>query len=44
MLAFLQLLEEKYGGVSGYLKQYVHLSEEDIHIVQRNITVPHVPP
>lgn len=37
MLAFLSLLEEKYGGVQGYLKGIVQLSDEDISIIRSNI-------
>lgn len=37
MTAFLQLLQEKYGGVDSYLQTYVGLSEDDIVIIRRNI-------
>ncbi|KAK7695400.1 hypothetical protein QCA50_000036 [Cerrena zonata] len=44
MLAFLKVIEEKYGGVVEYLKKYVHLSEEDIHTIRRNVCLPQAPP
>lgn len=40
MLAFLLLLEEKYGGVERYLKDVVRLTDEDILIVRSNILTP----
>lgn len=40
MLAFLKLLEQKYDGVEGYLRQYVQLSDEDISQIRRNILAP----
>lgn len=40
MLAFLQLLRERYGGAEEYLKRYVHLTEDDINIIRRNLLVP----
>lgn len=39
MIAFLRLLEEKYGGVDGYLKKYVGFGDEDITTIRRNILV-----
>ncbi|KAJ3776711.1 protein-tyrosine phosphatase-like protein [Lentinula raphanica] len=36
MLAFLELLDTKYGGVEEYIKKYTHLSESDIHIIRNN--------
>jgi len=39
MLAFLTLLRDQYGGVEEYLKQYVHLSSDDIDLVRRNLLV-----
>jgi len=39
MLAFLLLLEEKYGGVEEYLRSVVRLTDEDISIVRSNILV-----
>lgn len=44
MLAFLNVIEQKYGGVTEYLKKYIHLSEEDIHTIRCNITLPRTPP
>jgi len=40
MLAFLNLLQEKYGGVKQYLKTHTQLSDEDIAIIQQNILSP----
>ncbi|THH29670.1 hypothetical protein EUX98_g4526 [Antrodiella citrinella] len=40
MLAFLQLVQEKYGGAEGYLKQHAQLTDEDITTIRRNILVP----
>ncbi|KAI0700583.1 protein-tyrosine phosphatase-like protein [Cytidiella melzeri] len=40
MIAFLRLIDEKYGGVEAYLKAYAHLSDEDISTVRRNILAP----
>ncbi|KAJ8507374.1 hypothetical protein ONZ45_g10244 [Pleurotus djamor] len=40
MISFLEVLDDKYGGVEQYLKQYVQLTEEDIHQVRENILVP----
>lgn len=40
MLAFLSLLEEKYGGVEGYLKGVVQLTDEDISAIRSNILTP----
>ena len=45
MLAFLDLLETKYGGVEEYAKQYAHLSETDISTIRANLLVasdPHL--
>jgi protein tyrosine/serine phosphatase len=39
MLAFLSLLEEKYNGVTDYLKHYLGLSEADIDIIKKNLVV-----
>jgi hypothetical protein len=39
MMAFLPLMQEKYGGVEAYCKQYLGLSDEDIHRIQTNILV-----
>lgn len=40
MLAFLALIDDKYGGVEGYLKEYVHLGEQDLETMRRNMLVP----
>ena len=40
MRAFLRLVDEKYGGVEGYLKSYVELSDEDIDAIRRNLLIP----
>jgi len=40
MLAFLQLLQEKYGGVEEYLKRHAQLTDEDIATIRRNLLVP----
>jgi len=40
MLAFLSLLEEKYGGVEGYLKGVVRLTDKDVLTVRSNILTP----
>jgi len=37
MTAFLQVLQEKYGGARTYCKKVVGLSEGDIDIIQRNL-------
>lgn len=39
MIAFLGLLKDKYGGVEEYLKQYTHLSEDDITTIRNNMLV-----
>ncbi|KAF9021518.1 hypothetical protein BDZ89DRAFT_1137968 [Hymenopellis radicata] len=36
MLAFLEYLDKHYGGAEGYAKQYLGLSDEDIHIIRNN--------
>ena len=40
MLAFLSLLDEKYGGVEGYLKSVTQLTDEDISTIRSNILSP----
>lgn len=40
MVAFLKLIDEKYGGVEGYLKQYVQLTDNDIATIRHNILAP----
>jgi hypothetical protein len=37
MAFFLQMLEERYGGVNGYLMDYVGLSEADLAIIRHTI-------
>ncbi|KAL0580709.1 hypothetical protein V5O48_001267 [Marasmius crinis-equi] len=37
MTAFLALLQDKYGGVEQYLKDFLHLSDDDIHLIQSNL-------
>jgi len=39
MTAFLELLQNKYGGAEEYVKHYAKLSDEDIAIVKRNLVV-----
>lgn len=39
MIAFLQLLEDKYGGVEEYLRKYVDLTNDDISSIRRNLLV-----
>ena len=40
MVAFLKLIDAQYGGVEGYLKQYVELSDGDIAVIRKNILAP----
>ncbi|PPQ70449.1 hypothetical protein CVT26_013943 [Gymnopilus dilepis] len=40
MMAFLNHLEEKYGGAVEYLKHYVGFSEEEISRIKNNLLVP----
>lgn len=37
MLAFLNLLRQKYGGPEGYAAQFCGLSSEDIQTIRRNL-------
>ncbi|KAJ3894185.1 hypothetical protein GG344DRAFT_63171 [Lentinula edodes] len=39
MLAFLDLLDTKYGGVEEYIRNYTHLSESDIAVIRNNMLV-----
>lgn len=39
MLAFLRLLENKYGGVEQYLRTYVQLTNDDITTIRSNLLV-----
>ncbi|KAJ4479210.1 protein-tyrosine phosphatase-like protein [Lentinula aciculospora] len=40
MLAFLDLLDTKYGGVEEYLKNFTHLSESDIAMIRNGLLIP----
>ncbi|KAK7054142.1 protein-tyrosine phosphatase-like protein [Favolaschia claudopus] len=40
MTAFLDLMDEKYSGVEGYVKQFAGLSDEDISTIRQNLLVP----
>jgi hypothetical protein len=40
MIAFFDLLEEKYGGVETYVKTYTGLTDEDLRIIRSNLVVP----
>ncbi|KAF7290925.1 TYR-PHOSPHATASE-2 domain-containing protein [Mycena chlorophos] len=40
MIAFLEMLDSKYGGVEEYVKRVVGLTDEDIVIIRRNLLVP----
>ncbi|KAJ3547825.1 hypothetical protein NM688_g5363 [Phlebia brevispora] len=40
MHAFLNLLDEKYGGVEEYLRRYVGLTDEDIAQIRQNLLIP----
>lgn len=44
MLAFLSLLNEKYGGAEGYLKGVAQLTDEDISTIRSNILSPRLGP
>jgi hypothetical protein len=37
MLQTLQMMQQKYGGVAGYIKAYCGLGDEDINAIQRNL-------
>jgi len=39
MMAFLQLLRDKYGGAANYIQQYVGLSEGDVQKIRRNLII-----
>jgi hypothetical protein len=39
MTAFLELLQNKYGGAEEYVKRYAKLTNEDVAIVKRNLVV-----
>lgn len=37
MIAFLALLQDRYGGVEEYVKTFCHLSSDDIDIIRKNL-------
>lgn len=37
MLAFLDLLRQKYGGAEGYVKDYCKMTDDDMEIIRRNL-------
>jgi hypothetical protein len=39
MMAFLSLLQNSYGGVESYIKQFLGLSDEDIRAIRNTILV-----
>ncbi|KAF8622112.1 hypothetical protein AX15_007247 [Amanita polypyramis BW_CC] len=43
MMAFLDLLDNKYGGVEKYVKQFIGFSDADIARVRENILIPALP-
>ncbi|KAH9943222.1 protein-tyrosine phosphatase-like protein [Epithele typhae] len=40
MVAFLQMLRDRYGGVEVYLRNTVGLTDEDVATIRRNLTTP----
>ncbi len=40
MIAFLQMLHDRYGGTEAYMKNVVGLSPEDIATIKRNLLSP----
>jgi len=40
MIAFFDLLEEKYGGVETYVKTYTGLTDEDLKTIRSNLVAP----
>lgn len=42
MTAFLALLNEKFGGVEKYLKDYPHLTDDEINRLKQTILVPKI--
>jgi hypothetical protein len=40
MIALLNLLEDKYGGVETYVKTYTGLTDEDLITIRSNLVVP----
>jgi len=39
MLAFMKMLEERYGGAEGYVKQYCGLDDSDLQTIRQNMTI-----
>lgn len=39
-MAFIELLESKYGGAEAFLKSLVELSDEEISLMKENLLVP----
>lgn len=39
MIAFFNLLEEKYGGVEAYIKSHTGLTDEDLKTIRSNLIV-----
>jgi len=37
MIAFCNLLEEKYGGVETYVKSHTGLTDEDLRVIRSNL-------
>ncbi|KAI9068474.1 hypothetical protein FKP32DRAFT_1663747 [Trametes sanguinea] len=44
MVAFLKMLDERYGGVENYVKNVVGLTDDDIATIRKNFLVPAPPP
>lgn len=44
MVAFLKMLDERYGGVESYVKNVVGLTDDDIATIRKNFLVPAPPP
>lgn len=40
MIAFLSLLQDKYGGAEGYVTRYAGLSDNDITTIRNNLLIP----
>lgn len=40
MVAFLQLIDKNYGGVEGYMREYLQLTDDDINTIRKNILAP----
>ena len=40
MVAFLQMLQDRYGGAEAYVKDVVGLDDDDIVAIKRNLVVP----